>query len=338
MDVTPVSSGSIWRDRKYWNVEEHYKSPPSYTNKKGNSFLAIMYTIMALPVFLLIPLLFLSRQSTLIRRIFKVIHGFMLSVFIIKLLAVAGESDGISRISDDFTAAFFALAWFVLLTVIGFKYVGSYKASKHEDDTHARPLPSPSDLKTRGTFGDLSTARGKFSDANIENGEEGERRTALLLNDLLSIPGTRIFHGVAWPGTKDADIDHIVLNGNKIAFVDSKMWSQGLHVVNADGNVSTFGQPGSKVVFRQVKMPMAAQAMMRYLSHSGVGGLKPYSWLAVHNTRGTEVKTDNSRNIHARVRILDAKVAVDEIGDWFASDLSGVVYPRVVEKISKMLR
>lgn len=66
-----------------------------------------------------------------------------------------------------------------------------------------------------------------FTRDAVEKGVEGERRTALALEALLRIPGTRIVHGLKFPGSRVADVDHAVLNGDRVVFIDSKFWMPG---------------------------------------------------------------------------------------------------------------
>ncbi|OIH85567.1 hypothetical protein BLJ79_05240 [Arthrobacter sp. UCD-GKA] len=75
--------------------------------------------------------------------------------------------------------------------------------------------------------GALSNGRSRFRKENIAKGVIGERRTALALESLLRIPGTRIFHGLRFPGSSVADIDHAVVNGDRVLFIDSKFWKPG---------------------------------------------------------------------------------------------------------------
>ena len=75
--------------------------------------------------------------------------------------------------------------------------------------------------------GALSRGGNRFGKENTAKGVIGERRTALALESLLHIPGTRIFHGLRFPGSRVADIDHAVVNGDRVVFIDSKNWKPG---------------------------------------------------------------------------------------------------------------
>ena len=97
------------------------------------------------------------------------------------------------------------------------------------------PLPKAEDFlpkealmaRVHGEPGrDLSVAR--FGD-NAKLGVEGEKRTSRLIAEtvLPGLPGARLINGLRWPGTEHADIDHAVILDNRIAVIDSKMWTDG---------------------------------------------------------------------------------------------------------------
>lgn len=74
--------------------------------------------------------------------------------------------------------------------------------------------------------GNLSYARfGK----NAADGKEGETRTAKIIreNILNQYPAARLINCIAWPGTDSADIDHVLLIGNSIILLDSKLYQPG---------------------------------------------------------------------------------------------------------------
>ncbi|MBC9705956.1 MAG: NERD domain-containing protein [Enterococcus sp.] len=89
------------------------------------------------------------------------------------------------------------------------------------------PLRGSFTDKEFGAAGNLHGAMWKFGYHAVIVGEAGEHLSEQLLRSLLVIPGTRIFHGVKFPGSKTADIDHVIVNGDKIVLVDSKNWKGG---------------------------------------------------------------------------------------------------------------
>ncbi len=60
---------------------------------------------------------------------------------------------------------------------------------------------------------------------SAEHSELGEHLTAELLSRYLTrLPGVRIFHGLSWPDSVFADIDHAVLCGRRLVLIESKVW------------------------------------------------------------------------------------------------------------------
>lgn len=327
------NASTHWKHRDYQDIKEFVGRSIKTDHPEGERGLAILYCLLALPVILILPFFFLGRTRTFSRKVLNGFHYFMIFISLMGLFVGLGDH---SPDNDSNVAMMFCMVfYFCLLIIISKAYYKSIVITPIPIEKKFLPLGQQ---KVFGTAGNLETTRGKFSDVNIEHGEDGEKRTAKLLEELLCIPGTRIFHGVSWPGSKFADIDHIAINGNKIAFIDSKLWSHGLHVVTEDGNVFTYGRKGSKPVFRKVIMPIAAISTIKYLQRFGFGGLTSYSWLAVHHKNGSHVKTDNTRNVRINLRVLDAKEAVDDIGEWFASGTDGVVHSRLVGSFLKLVK
>ncbi|WP_136612220.1 nuclease-related domain-containing protein [Sinomonas albida] len=78
-----------------------------------------------------------------------------------------------------------------------------------------------------GTPGQIREAAARFGQGPAEAGARGEESTAALLELLLCIPGTMVFHGLQFPGNVDADVDHAVVLGNVVFLIDSKLYRWG---------------------------------------------------------------------------------------------------------------
>ena len=75
-----------------------------------------------------------------------------------------------------------------------------------------------------GTPGRVSG--GRFG-RNADIGNIGERITERHLSTWFGqVPAARVFHGLRWPGTQNADIDHAVLVGDRLAVIDTKNWKR----------------------------------------------------------------------------------------------------------------
>lgn len=157
--------------------------------------------------------------------------------------------------------------------------------------------------RVHGTPGNLDSARGKFSDANIAAGEAGEQRTAVLLDELAEIPGVRVFHGLSWPGTGNADIDHVVLAGDRLAVIDSKMWAGVRHTMGADAQVRTLLENGEEMD-RKVGIHRSVMAIT-----GGNRSVTARAYLAVHSSPQTQFVTASE----APVFMASAEDAVAEV-------------------------
>ncbi|WP_020658333.1 J domain-containing protein [Amycolatopsis benzoatilytica] len=82
-----------------------------------------------------------------------------------------------------------------------------------------------------------------FGSPGTEADELAERLTAELLERYLTrLPGARVFHGLAWPGSVFADVDHAVLCGKRLVLIESKLWLPGHYETAEDGRVLRNGR------------------------------------------------------------------------------------------------
>jgi hypothetical protein len=71
-----------------------------------------------------------------------------------------------------------------------------------------------------------------------EPDERAKAVTGELLHRYLTrMPGARIFHGLAWPDSVFADIDHAVLCGRRLVLIESKRWLPGHYTADEDGSL-----------------------------------------------------------------------------------------------------
>ncbi len=82
-----------------------------------------------------------------------------------------------------------------------------------------------------------------FGTPGTETDELAERLTAGLLEHYLTrLPGARIFHGISWPDSVFADIDHAVLCGKRLVLIESKLWLPGHYATGDDGRLQRNGR------------------------------------------------------------------------------------------------
>lgn len=183
--------------------------------------------------------------------------------------------------------------------------------------------------KIWGMPGILDDAVNKFGQHNVDLGTAGEELTAKMLEDLLKIPGTRIFHGLKFPGSTTADVDHAIINGDKVVFIDSKMWS-GAHYTWVYPD--TIGRVSSKE-FKKIhtNFPAAVGYLSQTFSKQQVMAMT-----IIHSNNRYRVSFDNSRA--SNVTLTNGPDAIRVIGDWFSKDLTGKIDLNSMQKLEYQLK
>jgi hypothetical protein len=134
--------------------------------------------------------------------------------------------------------------------------------------------------KARTEFAEEFGGTPVFGHPGVEADELAERLTADLLERYLTrLPGARIFHGLSWPGSVFADVDHAVLCGKRLVLVESKLWLPGHYETAEDGrllrNGRAFRGGGSRLAesldaYRELLPGVALRgAMIVYPSREG---------------------------------------------------------------------
>lgn len=174
----------------------------------------------------------------------------------------------------------------------------------------------------------------KCGEKNAQAGNNGELKTARMLDDLVRIPGTRVFHGVKLPGSESADIDHIAVNGDKIVLIDSKMWSGIEHHLDNKGEVTTTTQSGSFYSRGVMKLPNAVSAMIELYSGYTVTGM-----IAIHAPDGSiPAISKDDKTPQSDILIADAELAVESIAAWFSQDNPAIVDMGLLKNIKSYLK
>lgn len=101
-------------------------------------------------------------------------------------------------------------------------------------------------LLTTRSFGKPGRGLGlgsKFGTDNAELGSYGERTAATLLEDAVPDDShARFFHGLWFPGSTNADVDHAVVIGHKVLLIDTKVWKVGSYGWGRYGEIVRDGQ------------------------------------------------------------------------------------------------
>jgi hypothetical protein len=150
-----------------------------------------------------------------------------------------------------------------------------------------------------------------------EPGQVAERLTAqLLLRYLTQLPGVRIFHGLSWPDSVFADIDHAVLCGRRLVLIESKLWLPGHYVADETGALWRNGHP-----FRGggLRLPEGLAAFRELLPELEVRGA-----VVLYPNRAGEITTGESPDVPAPP--MSPELFVHEFGEWLAAE------PAVVDR------
>jgi hypothetical protein len=143
-----------------------------------------------------------------------------------------------------------------------------------------------------------------------EPDERAKAATGELLGRYLTrMPGARIFHGLSWPDSVFADIDHAVLCGRRLVLIESKRWLPGHYTADEDGSLWRNGH-----LFRGGATHL----------HEGVAsyrellpGIEVRGVLLIYPSRAGRVTTDPG---DAPTPPMTPERFVRDIGGWLAAD------------------
>lgn len=132
------------------------------------------------------------------------------------------------------------------------------------------PLPTKRDIKAFhngkvrifGTPGAGLKRAGHFSETNIKNGVAGEVKTADIVAQFIADTSeTYAFHSLIWPmSSTKADVDHAIVCGDNVIFIDSKNWTQkGVYAFDWSGNITVNNR-----IHRYGKEPKIIPARQKY--------------------------------------------------------------------------
>ncbi|HWC78345.1 MAG TPA: DnaJ domain-containing protein [Pseudonocardiaceae bacterium] len=142
-----------------------------------------------------------------------------------------------------------------------------------------------------------------------DSGQIAERLTAqVLLRYLTQLPGVRIFHGLSWPDSVFADVDHAVLCGRRLVLIESKLWLPGHYVADETGALWRNGHP-----FRGggLRLPDGVLAFRELLPELEIRGA-----VVLYPSRAGEITTGESPEVLAPP--MSPEAFVHEMGDWLA--------------------
>lgn len=186
-----------------------------------------------------------------------------------------------------------------------------------------------------GEVGQVGDAE-NFSDRNKELGVMGEEFTAEIARYLLDIPGTKVFHCLKFPTQNShADVDHAIVNGNKVALIDSKMWAGAAYSWSDGEHVQkTVLGSNRRTSNHKVNFPFAVEQYANNAFYEAdVRG-----WMVLYSNDGRSTKVDNSQA--KWVRMVTPQRMVEEIGAWFneTPETVGVINKGLISAVIKNLK
>lgn len=148
-----------------------------------------------------------------------------------------------------------------------------------------------------------------FGQDAVNAGVKGEKNTAELLKFLMTIPGTSVFHGLRFPDSDNADVDHAVHHGNTVYLLDSKMYRAGTYVWD------TFDEKiwSDAGTFKENKMSNATVGYRNKLPY----GTDIKSIVIVHG----KVSVGSRRVSRAGVMLMTAQEAMEYMGNQMSQSM-----------------
>lgn len=166
-----------------------------------------------------------------------------------------------------------------------------------------------------------------FGRPGTETDQVAERLTAdLLASYLTRLPGVRVFHGLAWPDSVFADVDHAVLCGRRLVLVESKLWLPGHYSTDSSG---TLQRNGHRFRGGGTRLAESVERFRRLLPQVEVRGA-----LVLYPSRAGELTTEPDTG--AEIPAMTPQRFVRELGAWLAVEPATVdrgVFHTVLDQV-----
>lgn len=315
-----------WRQKTFNTVEEKIITPKPGLWIGVGSFIGALFLQLVLALIsanslagypLLFPLFVLTGAASVVFLVLNIVQHkwqkhYLLAAATQIAILVIGLTKGLKP--DTMPIQIASLIVAILTGYIGYLSIRSLDRW-YNFRTLRRPMTFTAKAIREGRIwgepGNLSDAIDKFGEENVEKGSLGEKKMALHLEELLKIPGTRIFHGLKFPGSKVADVDHAVINGNKIVFIDSKMWTGG-----------DFSWGAYDVILQQKKQWRTERSSNFSAAVNKLALIAPektevMGYICIYSNDNTLVTVDNTGHEDALVHLATPETTIRNIGNWF---------------------
>jgi DnaJ domain/Nuclease-related domain len=167
------------------------------------------------------------------------------------------------------------------------------------------------EFRTFNLFGAPGTRLLAAEDQPVNNCSRGEWMTLDLLSGYLGqIPAARIFHGLAWPGSSRAEVDHAVLCGRKLLLIDSKTWLPGHYTSDGNGGLLRDGSAFDGGELRLSRTVAAYQMLLPKVEVQGI--------VLVHPSEPGDITCRMPASVP--MKVMAAEDFVRDVGDRLADE------------------
>jgi hypothetical protein len=236
LGVNPASWD--WYTKDYSKHTEKQQPAPKKPKVEGDGFMPVIFAI-AFVLFLGYAAAFLHPWFTsgtfptvsaiggavVLLGIVFCVFGILIPGLIIVGLALA------LAVLNFFTGHIAEGFLFLGAIVVGFAsvymFLLSFPTAPRKEPKYASIDMSNQGQRVYGKPGGVGNAVSKFGTDAVNAGVAGEMSTAALLDLLLKIPGVTVYHGLKFPDSDTADVDHAVVHGRRVFLIDSKQYRSG---------------------------------------------------------------------------------------------------------------
>ncbi|MBC9705244.1 MAG: DnaJ domain-containing protein [Enterococcus sp.] len=157
-----------------------------------------------------------------------------------------------------------------------------------------------------------------------------EKRTERFAQELLTIPGTRMFSGVLHPTSSWERVQHVLINGNKVYLVDSLMLPGGKYYWLDNDTISAV-KPAGYEYDVAVGTPTAIREFRHQFREAEVK-----AGIVLYSLDGQEIELLDSISSDD-VELLTQQDFIETAGDWFSEGKTGVINRGLVSGIANYL-
>ncbi|AHI01252.1 DnaJ domain-containing protein [Kutzneria viridogrisea] len=167
------------------------------------------------------------------------------------------------------------------------------------------------EFRSFNLFGAPGTRLLAAEDEPVKECDDGEWMTLDLLSGYLGqIPAVRIFHGLAWPGSSKAEVDHAVLCGHKLLLIESRSWLPGHYTCDAKGALQRDGAAFEGSDLRLAKTVAAYQMLLPKMDVQG--------FVLVHPREPGEITSAMPATVP--IDVIGPEDFVRGVGGWLAGE------------------